>query len=197
MRSVCRLTISLLAVYFFSSKAAICSSSLLAALVAILLEPIFISAVYFLSRILEHSLGHYIFLDIFYRIQSATITVFISVTAENSTNWCQKWDHRMATRAASRLEEQMAALLEKMDRQSERLEDLVKWQTERVDGLARKQVETEEHVSAVEGDLNSVKAAVDGRLSAVELRIPPDWPENGTTRGIAGETRAAEVGTSS
>ena len=74
----------------------------------------------------------------------------------------------MATRAASRLEEQMAALLEKMDRQSEQLEDLVKRQTERVDGLARKQVETEEHVSAVEGDLNSVKAAVDGRLSAVE-----------------------------
>ena len=76
----------------------------------------------------------------------------------------------MATRAASRLEEQMAALLEKMDRQSEQLHGrlIVKRQTERVDGLAPKQVETEEHVSAVEGDLNSVKAAVDGRLSAVE-----------------------------
>ena len=48
----------------------------------------------------------------------------------------------------------MAALLEKMDRQSEQLEDLVKRQTERVDGLARKQVETEEHVSTVEGDLS-------------------------------------------
>ena len=35
----------------------------------------FISAVYFLSRILEHSLGHYIFLDTFYCIESATITV--------------------------------------------------------------------------------------------------------------------------
>ena len=69
----------------------------------------------------------------------------------------------MATRAASRLEEQMAALLEKMDKQSEQLEDLVKRQTERVEGLVRKQVKTEEHVSAVEGDLNSVKAAVDGR----------------------------------
>ena len=44
-----------------------------------------ILAVYFMSRILEHSLGHYIFLDIFYCIQSATITVFISVTAEIST----------------------------------------------------------------------------------------------------------------
>ena len=42
----------------------------------------------------------------------------------------------MATRAASRLEEQMAALLEKMDKQSKQLEDLVKQQTERVDGLA-------------------------------------------------------------
>jgi len=58
----------------------------------------------------------------------------------------------MSTRAATRLEEQMAALLEKMDRQSEQLEDLIKWQTERVDVLAQKQVETEEHVSAIEGD---------------------------------------------
>ena len=74
----------------------------------------------------------------------------------------------MATRAASRLEEQMAALLEKMDRQSEQLEDLAKRQTERVDGLAQKQKETEEHVFAMESDLNSVKATVDGRLTEVE-----------------------------
>lgn len=74
----------------------------------------------------------------------------------------------MATRVASKLEEQMAALLEKMDRQSEQLEDLVHRQTERVDGLARKQEETKEFVSAVENDLNSVKAAVSGRLDAVE-----------------------------
>ena len=67
----------------------------------------------------------------------------------------------MATRAASRLEEQMTALLEKMDRQSEQLEDLAKQQSEHMDRLARKQEETE-HVSAVESDLNSVKAAVDG-----------------------------------
>ena len=65
----------------------------------------------------------------------------------------------MATRAASRLEKQMGALLEKIDRQRKQLEDLVKWQTERMDRLAQNQVETEEHVSAVEGDLNS---AVDG-----------------------------------
>ena len=94
MRSVCRLTISLLAVYFFSSKAAICSSSLLAALVAILLEPIFISAVYFLSRILEHSLGHYIFLDIFYCAHS--------VSRNHSIHLChcreQEWDHVLITR---------------------------------------------------------------------------------------------------
>ena len=103
----------------------------------------------------------------------------------------------MATRAASILEEQMAAFPGENGQAKRTARRLVKRQTERVDGLARKQVETEEHVSAVEGDLNSVKAAVDGRLSAVELRIPPDWPENGTTRGIAGETRAAEEGTSS
>ena len=53
----------------------------------------------------------------------------------------------MVIRAASRQEEQMAALLEKMDRQSEQLEDLVKRQTERVDGLARKQVDRRTCVS--------------------------------------------------
>ena len=74
----------------------------------------------------------------------------------------------MATRTASRLEEHMAALLEKMDRQSEQLEDLAERQTERVDGLARKQKETEEHVFAMESVLNSVKATVDGRLTEVE-----------------------------
>jgi len=87
---------------------------------------------------------------------------------KNSTNWCQEWDNRMATRAASKLEEQMAALLEKMDRQSEQLEDLVHQRTKRMDGLAQKQEETKEFVSAVENNLNSVKAAVSRRLDAVE-----------------------------
>ena len=34
--------------------------------------------------------------------------------------------HRMATRAASKLEDQMAALLAKMDKQSEQLENLAR-----------------------------------------------------------------------
>ena len=88
----------------------------------------------------------------------------------------------MATRAASRLEEQMTALLEKMDRQSEQLEDLAKQQSEHMDRLARQQEETEEHVSAVESDLNSVKAAVD---MAVECR-----GMDRAIRGIPGEARA-------
>ena len=37
-----------------------------------------------------------------------------------STNWFQEYNlQKIATRAASKLKEQMAALLEKMDRQSE------------------------------------------------------------------------------
>ena len=49
----------------------------------------------------------------------------------------------MATRAATRLKEQMVALLEKMDKQSEQLEDLAKQQSKHM--LAQKQ-ETEEHM---------------------------------------------------
>ena len=74
----------------------------------------------------------------------------------------------MTTRSASRVEEQMAALLEKMDRQSEQLEDLAKRQTEHLNGLARKQKHIREHVSAVESDVNLVKATVDGRLCVAE-----------------------------
>ena len=51
----------------------------------------------------------------------------------------------MATRAATRLKEQIAALLEKIDKQSEQLEDLAKWQSKHMHMLARKQ-ETEEHM---------------------------------------------------
>ena len=74
----------------------------------------------------------------------------------------------MATRAVSKLEEQLAALMEKMDKQSEQLENLTRQQSERVDGIAQKQQETDEHVHAVEGDLHAVKTTVDERLSAME-----------------------------
>jgi len=74
----------------------------------------------------------------------------------------------MAMRAVSKLEEQLAALMEKMDKQSEQLENLTRQQSERVDGIAQKQQETDEHVHAVEGDLHAVKTTVDERLSAME-----------------------------
>jgi len=74
----------------------------------------------------------------------------------------------MATRAVSKLEEQLAALMENMDKQIEQLENLTRQQSERVDGIAQKQQETDEHVHAVEGDLHTVKTTVDERLSAME-----------------------------
>ena len=74
----------------------------------------------------------------------------------------------MATRAASKLEDQMAALLAKIDKQSEQLENLTRQQSERVDDIARKQQETDELVHAIEDGLHEVKTAVDGRLSAME-----------------------------
>jgi len=74
----------------------------------------------------------------------------------------------MATRAVSKLEEQLAALMEKMDKQSEQPENLTTQQSERVDGIAQKKQETDEHVHANEGDLHAVKTMVDERLSAME-----------------------------
>ena len=62
----------------------------------------------------------------------------------------------------------MAALLAKIDKQSEQLENLTRQQSERVDGIALKQQETDELVHAIEEDLHGVKTAVDGRLSAME-----------------------------
>ena len=51
----------------------------------------------------------------------------------------------MTTRAATRMEEQMAALLEKMDQQNEQLQLLTRQQAERVDGIELKQKETDEN----------------------------------------------------
>ena len=53
----------------------------------------------------------------------------------------------MSTRAASRMEEQMAALLEKMDQHNEQLQlFLTQQQAERVDVIALKQEETDGHI---------------------------------------------------
>ena len=57
----------------------------------------------------------------------------------------------MTTRAATRMEEQMAALLEKMDQQNEQLQLLTRQQAERVDGIALKQKETDENLDAIQG----------------------------------------------
>ena len=73
----------------------------------------------------------------------------------------------MSTRAASRMEEQMAALLEKMDQQNEQLQLLTRQQAERVDGIALKQKETDRHIDAIKGDLDSVK----GNMSVTEKSI--------------------------
>ena len=77
----------------------------------------------------------------------------------------------MSTRAASRMEEQMAALLEKMDQQNEQLQLLTRQQAERVDVIALKQKETDGHIDAIKGDLDSVKGIMDGRMSAMEESI--------------------------
>ena len=78
----------------------------------------------------------------------------------------------MSTQAASRTEEHMAALLEKMDQQNEQLQLLTQQQAERVDVIALKQKETDGHIDAIKGgDLDSVKGSMDGQMSAMEESI--------------------------
>ena len=77
----------------------------------------------------------------------------------------------MSTQAASRMEEQMAALLEKMDQQNEQLQLLTRQQAERVDVIELKQKETDRHIKAIKGDLDSAKGLMDGRMSAMEESI--------------------------
>ncbi len=58
---------------------------------------------------------------------------------QNNTNWCQSGIAIMTTRAAVKMEEQLVALLEKVDQRSEQLQVLTKQQAEqRVDGLAQR-----------------------------------------------------------
>ena len=66
----------------------------------------------------------------------------------------------METRSSSmtRLEEQLSLLIEKMDQQSEQLQQLTKQQTERVDNVVHRLYETSKHIDTVAGDLDSVKS---------------------------------------
>ena len=75
------------------------------------------------------------------------------------------------TRSVSKMEEQLALLIEKMDEQSEQLQLLTKQQSHRVDEIAKKQDETHDQVQAIAGDLDSVKTTVHGRLGEVEEAV--------------------------
>ena len=89
------------------------------------------------------------------------------------------------TRATSKLEEQLAALLEKVDQQEANMETrmnrlvaklddqeaqlkLLAGQAARIDAISQKQAETERGVSDIQADLRSVKTTVDERLTKVE-----------------------------
>ena len=88
----------------------------------------------------------------------------------------------MTTRAATRMEEQMAALLEKMDQQNEQLQLLTRQQAERVDGIALKQKETDENLDAIQGRLGLRERdhgwtnECDGRVHSRPEKFPcRDW----------------------
>ena len=98
------------------------------------------------------------------------------------------------TRAASKMEELMVALLDKMDQRNERLLEkmeqrneqlrlLTQQQSDRVDDIGQRQKETDQEVSAIAGELSPVKMAKDGRLFAME----------GSAAGLTGQLRTEEV----
>lgn len=72
------------------------------------------------------------------------------------------------TRSQSKLEEQLAMLIAKMDQQSEQLQQLTMQQSERVESVVEQLKETDKHVEAIAGDLDSVKSVVHGRLGDME-----------------------------
>ena len=89
------------------------------------------------------------------------------------------------TRATSKLEEQLATLLEKVDQQEANMETrmdrlvaklddqeaqlkLLAGQAARIDAVSTRQVETERGVEAIQADLRSVKTTMDERLTNVE-----------------------------
>ena len=98
------------------------------------------------------------------------------------------------TRAASKMEELMVALLDKMDQWNERLLEkmeqrneqlrlLTQQQSDRVDDIGQRQKETDQEVSAIAGELSPEKMAKDGRLIAME----------GSAAGLTGQLRTEEV----
>lgn len=83
----------------------------------------------------------------------------------------------MSTRAATKMEEQMAALMTKLDKQNEHLREqteqlqlLVRQQVERIDDIASRQVRTDERVDALDGELQSAKQS-SGRTDKSYRRI--------------------------
>ena len=83
------------------------------------------------------------------------------------------------TRATSKMEELMSALLErmeqqneqllgKMEQQNEQLQVMTQQQADRIENVAQRQKETDQEVSAIAGELRSVKLTIDGRLDAME-----------------------------
>ena len=99
-----------------------------------------------------------------------------------------------STRAASRMEELMVALLDKMDQRNERLLEkmeqrneqlrvLIQQRSDPVDDIGQRQKETDQEVSAIAGELSPEKMAKDGRLIAME----------GSAAGLTGQLRTEEV----
>ena len=83
------------------------------------------------------------------------------------------------TRATSKMEELMSALLErmeqqneqllgKMEQQNEQLQVMTQQQADRIENVAQRQKETDQEVSAIAGELRSVKLTIDGRLDAMK-----------------------------
>ncbi len=75
------------------------------------------------------------------------------------------------TRAATKLEEQLALVLAKMDEQGQQLRDLAQQQAERLDGVAARQTETEGQVANLQEDLRGVKELVHERLRVAEEKL--------------------------
>ncbi len=75
------------------------------------------------------------------------------------------------TRAATKLEEQMALMLTKMEEQSQQLQNLAQQQAERLDGVAARQRETDEQVATLQDDLRGVKTLVHERLMVAEEKL--------------------------
>ena len=99
-----------------------------------------------------------------------------------------------STRAASKMEELMVALLDKMDQRNERLLEkmeqrneqlrvLIQQRSDPVDDIGQRQKETDQEVSAIAGEPSPEKMAKDGRLIAME----------GSAAELTGQLRTEEV----